>query len=314
MNQSSNAHNTGERDTKPVSFLEKAFTVTDSREYALVNNLIVVLIFLSIFLMILESVESLAARFQLFFDVSEWIIVGLFTLEYIINVYYGKKTKGSRIKYAFSFWGIVDLFAILPTYMRIINLSALKAIRIFRILRFLRMLRVLKLAKHAADTAKKSMQKKYATLKYDLQIYFFALISVVIVFGTLVYFAENGKNEAFSNIPNSMWWCFVTITTVGYGDMFPETGMGRILAIPTMLSGLVLFGMLMNVVGKAMMDLLFGKKECDEEKTGKKEGEPVIVSDDPASDTGKIEITLVIDKENKEQAKKVLKSILDDLE
>jgi len=256
----------GPRGARLDEVLRKSFVEQDSEEYRKVNNFIVILIFLSITIMVFESVDSIQQRFTLFFDLSEYFVVGVFTLEYLGALYFGKLTNGSRLKYMVSFWGIIDLLAIMPTYLRIINLSALKAVRIFRILRFLRMLRVLKLAKHSADSVRKTKGKKVNTLKYDLQIYFFALISVVVVFGTLVYFAENGQNEQFRNIPASMWWCFVTITTVGYGDMYPVTVAGKLIAIPTMLSGLVLFGMLMNVIGKAMMDLLFGKNSEAETK------------------------------------------------
>ena len=252
------------RGRKIDSFLVEAFTQVESSLYAKVNNVLVIVIFLSIIFMILESVDSLYNRFTAVFEISEIVIVIIFSIEYLINIYVAQIEYRNRIRYVFSFWGLIDILAILPTYLGLINLSALKAVRIFRILRFLRMLRVLKLARHTANTMNKTRDKKFNTIKYDLQIYFFALSSVVIVFGTLAYFAESKVNPGFSSIPASMWWTFVTITTVGYGDVSPVTLAGKLIAVPTMLSGLVLFGMLMNVIGKAMMELLFGKGEEEE--------------------------------------------------
>lgn len=300
-------------------FLRKSFADETSREYNFVNNVIVILIFLSIFMIILETVDPIKARFGKIFDVIEYAIVGVFTIEFLLNVYFSKLTRGKWWKYLLSPWAIIDLLAILPTYLKLANLSYLKAIRIFRILRFLRMLRVLKLTKHAADNMKKSRNRKFNTLKYDLQIYAFTLVSVVVIFGTLVFFAESRlDNSQFKDIPSSMWWCFVTITTVGYGDMYPVTLAGKLLAIPTMLSGLVLFGMLMNVVGKAMMDLLFGKKDDGVKEIPKAR----IVERDRVSleqitfttGDGK-RITLEFEKSdsNDERIKSIIKSIIKEL-
>ena len=97
-----------------------------------------------------------------------------------------------------------------------------------------------------------------------LQIYLVALFSVVIMFSTIVYYAEQSNPEtAFKNIPISMWWCMVTITTVGYGDMYPITVLGRVFASGAMLSGLALFALLTNVIGKSMMTFLFGSADID---------------------------------------------------
>jgi hypothetical protein len=98
----------------------------------------------------------------------------------------------------------------------------------------------------------------------DLQIYLIALFSAVTIFSTLAFYAEEGQpNTQFTSIPAAMWWCIVTITTTGYGDMYPSTVGGRLVAAATMITGLALFGLLMNVVGKAMLTSLFGSENLE---------------------------------------------------
>jgi len=214
------------------------------------------------------------------FDVSEKVIVGIFTLEYLLNIYAAKR----KTDYVFGGWGIIDFLAIIPTYINLvvgifvpvsvvghIDLRAIKVLRVLRILRFLRLmrlLRLLKLAKTATSGYEESKLKgKENTIKMDLQIYFIALFSVVVLFSTLMYYIERGvEGTAFTNIPKAMWWCIVTITTVGYGDMYPTSTLGRIVASATMLSGLALFGLLMNVIGKTMMTSLFGSEDLETAK------------------------------------------------
>lgn len=244
-------------------FLHQAFANEETKLYRVVNDIIMLLVLFSIASVILASEEEFYTKYQNFFDTSEMIVVGIFTLEYMANLYVSRPWK----KYALGPWGIIDLLAILPSYLNVIDLRAIKVLRVLRVLRFLRMmrlLRLLKLAKSAtkgvADEAKSRLDK----LKMDLQIYFIAMTSVVVIFSTLMYYAErNVPDTSFTSIPQAMWWCVVTITTVGYGDMYPVTVAGRLVATVTMFCGLALFGMLMNVIGKSMMSSLFGTEDLD---------------------------------------------------
>ncbi|PIZ73231.1 hypothetical protein COY07_02200 [Candidatus Peregrinibacteria bacterium CG_4_10_14_0_2_um_filter_43_11] len=242
-------------------FLHEGFANEESLLYRVINDIIVFLIFFSIASIVLASVEDIYNKYQSFFDISEGIVVGIFTFEYVANIYVVKRKRD----YILGPWGIIDFLAIAPSYLNIIDLRAIKVLRVLRVLRFLRlmrMLRLLKLVKHATKQYEAGKENKYGTLKMDLQIYFIALFSVVVIFSTLMYHAERGVvNTAFTSIPHSMWWCIVTITTVGYGDMYPVTVPGRIIASVTMLCGLALFGLLMNVIGKSMMSSLFGSGE-----------------------------------------------------
>lgn len=242
--------------------IRECFSNEESKAYRIVNNVIVFLIFYSILTVLLASVEDLYLKYQTFFSISEIVVVTIFTIEYVANIYVAEK----KTKYIFGPWGIIDFLAIAPSYLNIANLTAIKVLRVLRILRFLRLMRMLRLLKLAKQVVKVSGQgetvtNKYETLKMDLQIYFIALFSVLVIFSTLVFYAEkNVPGTVFTSIPKSMWWCIVTITTVGYGDMFPVTVIGRLLAGVTMLCGLALFGLLMNVIGKTMMSSLFGSE------------------------------------------------------
>ncbi len=237
--------------------LRDAFLNKNSPFYQPVNNFLVGLIFFSVICVTLESVPSFMDKWGLFFHLSEMIVVGLFTIEYIINIY----VSDNKLKYIFGIWGLIDLLAILPSYFHLMDLRDIKLARTLRIVRFLRtirMLRILKLTKNTADKYALA-RKRVETFKIDLQIYATTLFTVVTIVSTLVYYAErNIPDTSFTSIPSAMWWCVVTITTVGYGDMHPATFIGKLIAAVAMIIGLALFGLLMHVIGKAMMNSLFG--------------------------------------------------------
>lgn len=257
-------------------WLHEGFGDEDSPLFRAVNGVIVALILVSIVSVTLASVSDLYQHYRLLFDVSEALIVSLFTLEYAINIYVAPDRKA----YVFGLWGAIDLLAILPSILLLFDLRALKVTRVLRVMRFLRLLRilrVLKLAKLAARQYDRSREKRLNTLKLDLQIYLIALLSAVVIFSTLEFYAEEFvPNTQFTSIPAAMWWCIVTITTTGYGDMSPATVSGRVIAAATMLTGLALFGLLMNVVGKAMLSSLFGAADLETHDEALRRAEEVV--------------------------------------
>ncbi|MBI5421751.1 ion transporter [Candidatus Peregrinibacteria bacterium] len=255
-------------------FIHEGFGNEESKLYRIINDFIVLLILFSIVSILLDSVESIAVRYKTFFDISDWVVVFFFTLEYAANIYVAKRKKA----YLFGVWGIIDFLAIIPTFLTGgIDLRAVKVLRILRVLRFLRMmrmLRLLKLAKTATTQSAPEVATKFSTLKMDLQIYLIALSTVLVTFSTAEYYIERGvENTQFTSIPAAMWWCIVTITTVGYGDMYPSTPLGKIVAGMAMLCGVALFGLLMNVIGKSMMSSLFGATDLENAETAAKEAE-----------------------------------------
>jgi voltage-gated potassium channel len=252
--------------------LREGFSDEDSPLYQRVNSFLVILILISVVSVVLASVQPLYEEYQLLFDLSEVVVVTIFTAEYLINIYVAKNRWG----YVLGVWGIIDLLAILPSILLMFDIRALKVARVLRVLRFLRLmriLRVLKLAKVAARQYEKRKTAGLNTVKLDLQIYFIALLSALVISSTLVFYAEETvPSTLFTSIPASMWWGIVTITTTGYGDMAPVTIAGRVVAGLTMLTGLALFGLLMNVVGKAMLASLFGAADLEGHGGGEGKG------------------------------------------
>jgi voltage-gated potassium channel len=245
------------------ALVHEAFANEESKLYGVVSNFVVLVIIYSIVGIIFESVVELHAKYEAFFRISEYIVVGIFIAEYAGQVHVTRP----RRKYIFGLWGIIDFLAIAPSLIQWLDLRQLKIARILRVMRFLRLMRIMKLAKTVTADYEKTKGKKSSTLKMDLQIYFITMFSVLVISSTLVFYAESGQeNTGFTNIPTSMWWGITTMTTVGYGDLTPETVAGRVVAGITALCGLALFAMLMNVVGKALMQGLFGHE--DDEETG----------------------------------------------
>ena len=240
-------------------WIHAAFADADSGLYRVVNGVIMAAIVSSVLLVIVESVESIFLQYETLFHVLEGTILTIFTLEYLANIY----LAGNKMRYLFSFWGVVDLLAILPSYLALMNFTGVKVIRTLRILRILR---ILKLTKIAAQRAQDTSVRRQGTFWLDLQIYLITLSTAVVISSTLVYYAERDvPMTSYTDIPNAMWWAIVTITTTGYGDMQPMTAAGRIVGGATMLTGLALFGILTSVIGRAMMSSLFGSSADTDE-------------------------------------------------
>jgi voltage-gated potassium channel len=270
-------------------------------------------IFVSCISIAAETIEPFATEQAHLLLIIEYVAVAFFTVDYLGNLYFAK----DRVKYFFSFWGLVDLISILPTFLTLLNLTALQGTKVLRVLRVVRVLRVLKMARMALQKISTSLKSSNPILT-NLKIYFIALFSVVMIMSTLMYYVEGNLYSAealaqgqsaldeqikvtplpadappeaskfmpidpisgnvvaedkrfFTSIPAAMWWCMVTLTTTGYGDMFPVTAGGRVIACITMLMGLVLFGILLNIVGKTIMVLLFGEQVMEDELHAKRE-------------------------------------------
>jgi voltage-gated potassium channel len=264
------------RSTDLSRLLHAAFVDEGTALYAWVRRIVTALILASIGVVILNSVTEIHEHWASTFDAFEAAMVVAFTLEYLSYVYLADQKRD----YVFGFWGIVDLLAILPTYVTLViaitssfglpvDFSHGVAFKIIRILRVLRMLRILKLMKGAVSNAKGTLSGANTTFWMDLQIYLIALLTVLTMSSTLVYTLEvDVPGTQFINVPVAMWWAIVTITTTGYGDMFPVTILGRIVGMATMIAGLALFGILTSVIGRSLMSSLFGSSNVGEEDPG----------------------------------------------
>ena len=202
---------------------------------------LLIAIILSVIMVMLESVQSISEQFSTLFTVLEWSFTLLFTIEYILRLWLTRKS----VKYAFSFFGLIDLLSILPTFLEVFiaGSGSLMAIRIFRLLRVFRVLKLvhfLKEAKVLSDALRASRQK--------ITVFIFAVFTMTVLMGTIMYLVEGGIN-GFTSIPRSIYWAIVTLTTVGYGDIAPQTVLGQTLASIIMILGYGIIAIPTGIVG-----------------------------------------------------------------
>ncbi|WP_374352510.1 ion transporter [Limnohabitans sp.] len=187
------------------------------------------LIVLSVVVVMADSVQSLHSRFSNTFSVLEWCFTLIFTLEYIARLVCNPRP----LRYATSFFGVVDLVSVLPTYLALF-FPEVHALIDVRVLRLLRVFRVLKLA--AYITEYQTLLGALAASRRKILVFLSAVLMVVVVMGTVMYVIE-GPGNGFSNIPTSVYWAITTMTTVGFGDITPKTDLGRLISSIMMLLG-----------------------------------------------------------------------------
>lgn len=191
--------------------------------------ILLVLIILSVVLVILESVPEIHNEYDALFDALEWIITGLFTLEYITRLIAIKKP----LSYVFSFYGIIDLLSTIPKYISLF-LVGTESLIALRALRLLRVFRILKITRYIGES--NFLIKALYASRAKISVFLFAVFILCIIFGTLMYLIE-GEVNGFTSIPRSIYWAIVTMTTVGYGDIAPQTPLGQLLASFIMIMG-----------------------------------------------------------------------------
>jgi voltage-gated potassium channel len=250
-------------------FIVKTFQDSSSRQFKIFHDILAVIILTSICLIALETVPVTAEKYRNFFWYADIFITSFFAIEYILRIGTSKKP----LKYIFSGMGIIDFVAIAPSFVLFGMPNASQTIRLLRVIRLvrvLRLLRVVRLVRFFGKGKKKEdrMEKAEELLPFvNLEIYFFALTIVVTFSASLMYLFERKIPETvFKTIPDGMWWAITTVTTVGYGDMVPETVGGKMVAATTMLSGFALLALLLSVVGPALQVFLFGS-ELGKDKT-----------------------------------------------
>lgn len=190
---------------------------------------LIAVILLSVTAVILDSISSVRIKYGATLLTIEWFFTILFTLEYLVRIYCSPNPKA----YASSFYGIVDLIAILPSYIALI-FPAANLLLVIRLLRVLRIFRILKLLQYTGDANLLLRSIKMARRK--IFIFIFSVMIVVTIFGALMYIIE-GPKYGFTSIPRSIYWAIVTVTTVGYGDITPNTILGQAVAALAMLTG-----------------------------------------------------------------------------
>jgi voltage-gated potassium channel len=190
---------------------------------------LLVFIVLSVIAVVLESVKGLAAQHGPLLRGIEWGFTILFTVEYLLRII----SIGQPRKYIFSGFGVIDLLAILPTYLSFMFVGT-QSLLVIRALRLLRMFRVLKLARFVGEATMLRAALRASARK--IIVFLFTVLTVVVIVGAVMYLVE-GEASGFDNIPVSIYWTIVTMTTVGYGDIAPVTVLGRVIASFVMIMG-----------------------------------------------------------------------------
>ncbi|NND61878.1 MAG: ion transporter [Flavobacteriaceae bacterium] len=190
---------------------------------------LLILIVLSVIFVMLESVSEIDAKYHDALYVGEWIITVFFSLEYILRIVTVKKP----FKYIFSFYGIIDFLSTIPLYLSFI-LSGSSYLLTVRALRLLRVFRILKITRYIGESNK--LKRALLHSRAKIFIFLFAVVIISIIAGTIMYLVE-GEENGFVSIPQSVYWCIVTLTTVGYGDISPGTPLGQFIASLIMIMG-----------------------------------------------------------------------------
>jgi voltage-gated potassium channel len=190
---------------------------------------LLLVILLSVVLVMMESVDRFDQKHHLLLNYGEWIITIFFTIEYLLRIYCNKKPWN----YIFSFYGIIDLVSVLPMYLSFFIpgssfLVTFRALRLLRLFSILDSMPILGQQTHIKEALKASKNKILVF------VYFITVVSIVL--GTIMFLIE-GKESGFTDIPTSIYWCIVTMTTVGYGDIAPQTPLGQFLAALIMIMG-----------------------------------------------------------------------------
>ncbi|MEZ9516635.1 ion transporter [Vibrio splendidus] len=214
---------------------------------------LIVAILASLLVLILESIPNVMTEWSQQLRYIEYTFTALFTLEYLLRLYCSPKPKS----YATSFYGVVDLLAILPTYLAIIFPGA-SFMGVVRLLRVMRIFRILKLVRYLQDS--NILLRSLLMTRRKILIFFSTVGILVVIFGALIFVIE-GPENGFTSIPHSIYWAIVTITTVGYGDMIPQTALGKAIASLTMLLGYSILAVPTGIITAELSNEMNSHKE-----------------------------------------------------
>jgi len=206
---------------------------------------LLVAIALSVLTVMLETVAPIRARWGTQLLIAEWIFTVLFTAEYVLRLLCIQRPS----HYARSFFGIVDLLAVLPAYLSLFVVGS-QSLAIVRALRLLRVFRILKLPEYLGQASLLMTAMRGSRPK--ITVFLLSVLMIVLVVGALMYLVE-GPENGFTSIPTSVYWAVVTLTTVGYGDIAPQTPLGRLLAVAVMLTGYAIIAVPTGIVTAEMI-------------------------------------------------------------
>ena len=205
---------------------------------------LIVCILGSVGVVMLDSLTGVSASQRRVLRIFEWTFTILFTIEYVLRL----SCVGRPMSYARSFFGVVDLLGFVPTYLSLLIPGAQYLLAI-RVLRMLRLFRVLKLVKYVNESGE--LWSALVATRRKISVFLYAVLTLVVVFGSLMYVVE-GEANGFTSIPRSIYWAIVTLTTVGYGDISPQTAMGQAVASIVMIMGFAIIAVPTGIVTSEM--------------------------------------------------------------
>jgi voltage-gated potassium channel len=193
--------------------------------------LLLIVIVLSVVIVMLESVQAISREYGHALLIAEWTITILFTIEFFARLI----CIGRPLRYVFSFYGVVDLLAVIPTYLSVF-ISGSQSLMVIRALRLVRIFRVFKLSRYLTEA--QALMVALRETRERIAVFLVTVLSVIVIIGSLMYVIEGAyPDTGFTSIPRSIYWAIVTMTTVGYGDIAPQTVVGQILAAAVMILG-----------------------------------------------------------------------------
>ena len=204
-------------------------------------------IVISVIIVILESVNVFKSSFGAELRIIEWIFTLIFTAEYLARLW----TVPYKRKYIFSFFGIIDLLSVLPTYLGFFFAGA-QSLMVIRSLRLLRIFRIFKLSRYIGEG--QNLARAMKASQHKIIVFLLTVLTSVIIFGTMMYMIE-GPERGFTSIPQSIYWAIVTMTTVGYGDIAPQTALGQTLASVIMILGYGIIAVPTGIVSAEMVQM-----------------------------------------------------------
>ena len=201
---------------------------------------LLIMISLSIIVVMLESVEPVRKEYGSLLNIVEWGLTILFTLEYVMRII----AVRNPWKYIFSFYGLVDLISIVPTYLSLVTTGA-QTLATVRSLRLLRVFRILKMGRFLKEAS--TLKRALVSSRPKILVFLLAIMTIVTIMGTIIYMIEDPK-DGFTSIPRSIYWAIVTLTTVGYGDIAPQTVLGQFFASIIMIMGYAIIAVPTGIV------------------------------------------------------------------
>ncbi len=226
--------------------LHEVIFEADTPSGRLFDVLLLVFILASVLVVMVESVDSIQQRYATYFFYLEWVFTIVFTVEYILRLY----AVYRPLKYAYSIWGVIDLLAILPTYLSFL-LPGAQYFLVVRVLRLMRVFRIFKLAKFLKESS--VIVNALIASREKIAVFMTFVTLAVTIVGAIMYLVEGGTNDSFSSIPRSIYWAIVTLTTVGYGDISPATPVGQFFAAIVMIMGYAVIAVPTGIVSAELV-------------------------------------------------------------